>query len=183
MYLLFIIISFALANRIRGSKIYGYGDDTEGRMIAALIIMTVVTCHVATSAIQAAEIGAPLIVLNLLAMSFGWDNYWSAAIGNPTDRTKPVFWPVDVIMKRLMFLGLRAWGTVAMGLRSSLYSLGIVVTALVLHRPERAIFALGTLLCGIPYLAWGYVDNGTAVPRAEYTNGAWLGFLYWMVIL
>jgi hypothetical protein len=102
----------------------------------------------------------------------GWDNYWSAAIGNPTDITKKSFAPTDFIMKAFAWLPLRIWGTVAMGLRQFICLSPLMVTLAFLGHPIAILASLIALLAGIPYLIGGYVvSKGYSVAFGEYGVG------------
>jgi hypothetical protein len=175
-------IAFALLNRGRGSHFGNEIDSTVASRLITALGMAVLTIIAA----QTDEITGDIILVWVFAGIslwdwFGWDNYWSAAIGNHTDINTASFKPVDWLMHLLPAMSIRIWGTVAMGLRQSLASPCIVGLAFLTGHPEHAWYAAGTLLFGLPYLLAGYLFKAP-VMVAEYAVGGALGFILFNTI-
>jgi hypothetical protein len=195
---MFIAVSFALAfallNRGRGSHFGNEIDSTVASRLITSFGMAILTMIAA----QADEYrGNMILVWAFVGVSvwewFGWDNYWSAAIGNPTNIMKPCFPPVDWLMARLPFFKslylaqgtpfkLRLWGAVAMGLRQSLATPCIIGLAFLTGHPDHAWYAAGTLLFGLPYFIAGYLYPKAPVMVADYVVGGALGFIFYFTI-
>ena len=151
-----IIIIFSLANRARGCRIFNYVKST---VITRLITMSVMS--ITTLMIYPQEpIYSPFIYLGLLMLwcSFGWDYFWSAAIGDSAIHS-------------------RIWGTIAMTIRQSLiipfYSYIIFIT----DAPWWHIFySCSLFFMGLPYFIFGKIYNDDRrVSYSEYTIGGIIG--------
>lgn len=159
-------------NRARGSQIYGLAQSTVEARVVAMLFMACFTMGIAGSIIVAPVIFAGL----MLWCSFAWDNYWSAAIGNPTDLDKPTFPPVDFIM-RIAFRWLRPrprlWGALAMSLRGFIAGYALFVALGFMGYTKAPFLGLGLLLQGVPYYAFGHLPGGKyTIFLSEFAVGA-----------
>lgn len=184
---LLIILLFACLNRARGTQLFGLTTSTEAGRLVSMYGMAMLVAFLAFLSSETDTHALMTFIVSfaglLLWCTFGWDNYWSAAIGNPTDITKPTFAPVDWIMSKLPAMPLRLWGAIAMGLRQSLATPTIAAIACIAGHPEHAIYGLATLFFGFIYMATGYGPNRYAIPIAEPFVGATLGFLFTQAII
>jgi hypothetical protein len=173
-----IAIAFAAFNRARGTRFWDVLPSTVvGRLLATMLMASSVFAITGVLWVLPATWAALM-----LWCTPAWDNYWSAAIGNPTNISKPAFAPVDWIMRRLSLpvvtgFQLRLWGAVAMGLRQSLAIPAIVITAVAAGHPINALNGLATLSFGFLYMAAGYLPNRYSIAAAEYATGAALGLI------
>ncbi len=170
------IAAFAILNRMRGSRIYDLTSSTTVGRLAACLGMAMCTA-VLNSTMHQVPVFLWSLASLMLADIFAWDNYWSAAVGNPTDIMKPAFAPVDWVMAKLPAMPLRLWGTVAMGLRMSLFGAYVAGLAVITDHPANAFYGLFTLLFGVPYLVSGYLWKQNPVASSEYLVGGLLGTL------
>lgn len=175
-----LIPIFAFANRARGTRFYGLAGTTVGRVLSTFLMATAtgVTAWfegqgTAQSAIIALWAWASLYFWCI----FAWDQYWSAAIGNPTDIVAPACKPVDWVMSKLPTMPLRLWGTIAMGLRQAYLIPFLAELAVLCDHPWNAAYSLVTLLFGAIYLAAGYAKKIPPIALAEYSLGACLGLV------
>lgn len=179
--LLFSAFTCAFLNRCRGSQWFGLIPSTSaGRILACLGIGLSTLVY---------SLPNELLIPTFTALSlflwavFAWDNYWSAAIGNPTDITKSTFPPVDFVMSLLPSMNLRLWGLIALTLRSSLAAICFIGLAYLSGHDERMIAALGVLLFAFPYYINGYIlDKSWVIKVSEYMVGAMIGILIWYVL-
>ena len=187
--------AFAFLNRGRGSQFWNQIDST----VASRLVTTLSMSSLTMIASGSDEYQGDLIlfwvwaVMSLWAFP-GWDNYWSAAIGNAFNPNASTFAPVDWLMKRMPWfsavyaatasnLSRRLWGTVAMGLRQALAAPCFIGLAYLTGHPETGWYAAGTLLLGTPYLLGGYVCKAYPVGFAEYCVGAVLGAMTYLTLL
>ena len=157
--LFFLIPICASLNRARGSKFANILTSTvESRLISTALIATYVTAFAGDWRVF------PAIFAGLMFWcSFAWDSYWGAAIG---DGPKS-----------------RLWGVFHMGIRG-LYIYPTFSTLALLGHPAAYWVGFFGALQGIPYLLAGIPKNKAySVPLAEYTWGACLGVMFFMVLL
>ncbi|MCE9565859.1 MAG: hypothetical protein K8U57_27860 [Planctomycetes bacterium] len=179
-----IPVLFSLLNRARGSQFWDTLPSTSATRILATLCMAVVTA--ATAWGDSARMTELLLwtwASLMLWCVFAWDNYWSAAIGNPTDVHKPACKAVDRIMARLPAMPLRLWGAVAMGIRQSFAVPCLVGLSIISGHPTHAAYALATLSFGLIYLAAGYVWPKAPITVAEHAVGAALGALIYQSVI
>lgn len=174
---------FSLLNRARGSQFWDTLPSTSATRILATFGMALATAAAAGGdRARAAELLLWAWASLMLWCVFAWDNYWSAAIGNPTDVHKPACKPVDRIMARLPAMPPRLWGTVAMGLRQSFAAPCLVGLSVISGHPSHAAYALATPSFGVIYLAAGYLRPKAPIALAEHAVGAALGALIYQSI-
>ncbi|QEL18704.1 hypothetical protein [Limnoglobus roseus] len=169
-------LTFAVLNRARGSKFFGYLTSTNEARALATAGMAAATALVAG--------GDDLHLLQVFwwtsaTLAFweiwGWGKYF-AAIHGIIDASGGSLKPVDWLMSKLnlptdTFEQRKRWGTVAMGLRQAMIAPCIVGLAFLTGHPERAWLACFTLLLGLPYYAGGKISQKWAGVIAETTTG------------
>ena len=176
-------LGFSVLNRARGSQFWNLLSSTSTSRVIATLGMALVTASTEWGDdLMMAEVFLWSWATLMLWCVFAWDNYWSAAIGNPTDINKPACKPVDWIMSLLPSMPLRLWGAVAMGLRQTFAVPCIVGLALLTHHPEQAIYAFGTILFGLIYLVAGYVWPKAPINVAEPLVGSAIGFIIYNAV-
>jgi hypothetical protein len=158
-----LIVGCSIANRARGSQVFGLVNSTvAGRLIATATIAVITSLVV----IPDATLMAKLFILTFAGLMLwatpAWDAYWSAEIGNDPNHSK-------------------LWGIMMMGWRQLLIVPTFVGQAFLLGHPERAVWAGTALLYWLPYFAYGAVAKPVAVELSEYTIGAMIGFTIMMI--
>jgi hypothetical protein len=178
------IVLIALLNRARGSKLSGLTTSTVlGRVVCTLAMAISAACAI-TATFKSCVLW--LWFSLMIWCTPAWDNYWSAAIGNLTDVNKKSFAPVDWLMKKIPYFSLlyaaagtnrqlRLWGLAAMTLRQLLVVPAVAGYAIMIGRPERAIYAVAALLMGLPYYACGYLCKKNPIAYSELSSGFILG--------
>ncbi|OWK42209.1 hypothetical protein [Fimbriiglobus ruber] len=183
---------FAVMNRGRGSHFWSQIDSTVASRLTSILGMSL--CVILASG-ETDIRGDVLLAWTWATLSlwefFGWDNYWSAAIGNAFNPDAATFAPVDWLLKQMPWFSSvyqatagnsrrRTWGTTAMGLRQAMAAPGIIGVAFLTGYPGHSAWAAATLLLGIPYYVGGRISTAYAVPIAEYTVGGILGLLFYL---
>lgn len=188
MEMLLTIVSFAFWNRARGSQLFDLAKSTtEGRLLSCFGMATTAAMLVAMNLPHATYLIVAVAAGSMAALMFwcvfAWDNYWSAAIGNPTSITKAAFAPVDLVMRGFSWLPIRLWGTLAMGLRQMLLAPFLIGLAIVCGHPGLSVLGAAPIAFGVPYLVGGYLKAVVApVTFAELVIGGVMGFLVSTII-
>ena len=170
------MIAFAFLNRARGTRLYNLTNSTvSGRMVSMGCMALLTSLLFVGNALNFCLAFTGVFISLMLWCSFGWDNYWSAAIGNTTDITKKICAPVDWIMAKLPAMPLRLWGTIAMTLRMTFAMPAIIGVAFLSGNIDHVIYGAGSLLFGLPYFISGAIYPKNPIGMAEYCVGALLG--------
>lgn len=181
-------------NRGRGSHYGGTIDSTVVSRLLTTFALAVLTMLSADSAARPGELILLWVWAGLSLWAFpGWDNYWSAAIGNPVNAHARTFLPADWLLEHMPWFApvynatasarrCRLWGVVAMGLRQALAAPCLVGLAYLTGHPEAGWYAMATLLFGLPYLLTGYACKTDPVGYAEYVVGGLLGLLIYAIL-
>jgi hypothetical protein len=162
----------AIANRARGSQLFGLVSSTViGRLVSMLVI----------------AIGTALLTINgnwirfdcVLVLTFAtlmlwctlaWDSLWGAAIGHDPNHS-------------------RLWGLMHLGLRMTLAAPCLIgLTYLTGHagRIENLLAVMATPLLAVPYYIFGYAfpqqNDKYVVPLSELTVGLLLSALICLTV-
>lgn len=185
---IFTIIVFALLNRARGSRLFDETNSTTISRALSMWVMAIIAGGLARIYGGSIKIEGFAIftswTLLMLWCSFAWDNYWSAAIGNPTDITKKAFAPVDWIMGKLPPMPLRLWGTVAMGLRQMLLAPFLIFLAVSVGNVNMLALCAAPILFGVPYLIAGFLPKQIPpIAFAELVVGGCIGLLVALLLI
>lgn len=157
MIILSIFIIFgAILNRARGTRFWKYFDSTSATRWFFSFLMGCMAAFIVSADFR---LGMEVLLLTTFTMYlwcvFGWDSYWSAAIGHG--------------------LRSRLWGLKMLTLR---HSLGMpCLIGLSLLTGHWTLFIAGPLLFGLPYFIFGYLTPNKAVNNAEMVIGAVWVFL------
>ncbi len=150
---LFIVVGFSILNRARGSRFWDrFGSTAFSRALAAFLMAAI--------SFQGFLASVWLWLSLWAAFTPRWDEYWSAELG---DRPHP-----------------KLWGLALMAARMSLFSIplaGFTYLTDGVYWPS-----LLTPIMAVPYLLAGVFAKDNPIEPAEYTNGAILGVLVWLII-
>lgn len=162
------IALYAMANRLRGTKLAGATESTTVSRIVACAAMASVSPN---------AIGFAVLLIGLwLAFLPAWGRYLGAIVNNAIPDEKEV-WVIDAIVDKVA-LPAAVWGALAMCLRFALFV--PVIAAYAWAVDGSYLVALGAPLMGVAcYPFKGMGGKGWAL--AEYAYGAVLGILIGLV--
>lgn len=163
MEILLYMLSFGVLNRARGSQFFSlFSSTTEGRLLSSFL-MAALTVLRYTPVDGDAALMAILIDFGLIYFwsIWGWDAYWSAAIGQDPNHT-------------------RLWGVLMMTARQALI---LPFYAFVSWQNGWAhpFFAASFLLMGVTYYIFSKLTRMAAIQNAELANGAIMGATTWLL--
>lgn len=153
----------AFMNRARGTKLFEMTRSTTiGRIVSmggiAFVAHLYALMH-GYSLFISVGVFAWVWASLMLWCVWGWDDLWSATIGDQPDKS-------------------RLWGLAHLALRMIWGVPCIVGLALLAGHPFAAIWALGVPLLALPYYVWGFVPHQYTINNAEMTVGA----MWWLMI-
>lgn len=157
-------ILYAMANRLRGTKL---GGATESTTISRIV------CCLAMASVAQSILGALVLFIGFwLAFLPGWGRYLGAIVNNVIANEKEV-WVIDYIMDRFI-LSPTIWGTIAMCLRFLMFAPALAIYTWVVNGSYLPL--LGVPLMGIVcYIFRKRAGKGWAL--CEYAYGAVLGII------
>lgn len=158
-----LVIAFAVLNRARGSRLFELTSSTGVSRIVATFLMAAATTSLVFP--DRMLFVMPWVWVSLLVWCTpAWDAYWSAEIGDDPKHS-------------------RLWGLGMMTLRMALVMPCLTGLAVLSGHTDRALFANGALLLGLPYYLLGFiVPVGYVIFASELTVGAILGALVFAII-
>lgn len=147
---------FAFLNRARGTRLF---EHTTSTMISRIVSMGLMAAYLSAEALMLDVGGVRSLCLLawawaslLLWCDEAWDDLWSACIGHDPNHS-------------------RLWGLMMLTLRMSLGIPYFVGVAYITGHSDRAWYAAASLLLGLPYYIWGYLQPNKAINFAEPTVG------------
>ena len=185
MFQLIYIVVMAIANRARGSKLFGHTTSTVVARLVATFAMGAATGLILLNGRGTAFFIEVLLwswVSLMIWCTPAWDRYWGACLGNPgtAHGWPPVEWVMAKFFPPLPAADcpyMRFWGVVAMGLRQSLMSLWLVGLMFIAGNFSDFFVIAFTLLMGIWYFLGSFILPANAVMFGELTIGASMGIL------
>lgn len=160
---LLFIFAFSILNRARGSAIFNQCPSTVVTRIIAMGGMSFLTSLFFVPDIhQIFVVFLSMLAGLMLWATPAWDAYWGAEIGE-SPKTK-------------------IWGCYMMFFRQLLILPSFLgLTYLTGHQDHYWMAASGAVLW-LPYFVFGAIDRATAIPFAEYLNGAIIGVTMYFIV-